>query len=362
MKNNSNLDNTSNIQPLMKSKKNKIYISVGIIFIAFATVAIAATRLKNKDNQKEDTNSKQDNSKIENITPAKVFNKPPEQINIETNNSSTNPQNINIIDTNITSATTATTEYYNSSVCDNCGNENKNNQDNALKISVQQDNDLQNYGNSNNKNDHFSELEPAKIKISKASYLKNQNTLIAKGAFLDAVLETKIDSSLKGMVSAILDSNIYSVNGAVLLLEKGSKITGQYNSQIKEGAERLMVIWDRLRTPSGIIIDLNSFGTDSLGGSGLSGKINHQYAKRFGSAILLSIIDDSLSSLSNNQNNITNNIQNTQQQGRNIAEQALSNSINIAPILYKNQGEHINIFVAHDLDFSDVYKLKMKTN
>ena len=163
------------------------------------------------------------------------------------------------------------------------------------------------------------------------------------------------------MVSAILANDIYSMDGSILLLEKGSKITGQYTSQIKEGAERLMVIWDRIRTPNGIIIDLNSFGTDSLGGSGLNGYVNHQYGKRFGGAILLSILDDSLAMASKQENNITNNIQNTQQQGRNIAEQALNNSINIAPLLYKNQGEYINIFIARDLDFSSVYKLKIRS-
>jgi type IV secretion system protein VirB10 len=34
---------------------------------------------------------------------------------------------------------------------------------------------------------------------------------------------------------------------------------------------------------------------------------------------------------------------------------ALENSINIRPTLYKNQGEHISIFVARDLDFRGVY-------
>ena len=40
------------------------------------------------------------------------------------------------------------------------------------------------------------------------------------------------------------------------------------------------------------------------------------------------------------------------------AVEALKNSINIPPTLYKNQGERISIFVARDLDFTKVYGLK----
>jgi type IV secretion system protein VirB10 len=42
-----------------------------------------------------------------------------------------------------------------------------------------------------------------------------------------------------------------------------------------------------------------------------------------------------------------------------VADTALQASINIPPTLEKNQGDHIAIFVAHDLDFSDVYNLRV---
>lgn len=43
-----------------------------------------------------------------------------------------------------------------------------------------------------------------------------------------------------------------------------------------------------------------------------------------------------------------------------IAREAFSNSVNIPPTLYKNQGEIITLIVGQDLDFSGIYKLKMK--
>ena len=43
-----------------------------------------------------------------------------------------------------------------------------------------------------------------------------------------------------------------------------------------------------------------------------------------------------------------------------IARESFSNSVNIPPTLYKNQGEIITLIVGQDLDFSKIYKLKMK--
>jgi type IV secretion system protein VirB10 len=40
-----------------------------------------------------------------------------------------------------------------------------------------------------------------------------------------------------------------------------------------------------------------------------------------------------------------------------MASLALQNSINIPPTGYVNQGERIMIFVARDVDFSNVYEL-----
>ena len=41
-----------------------------------------------------------------------------------------------------------------------------------------------------------------------------------------------------------------------------------------------------------------------------------------------------------------------------MAKIALENSINIQPTGYANQGQMVNILVARDVDFSDVYSLK----
>ena len=51
--------------------------------------------------------------------------------------------------------------------------------------------------------------------------------------------------------------------------------------------------------------------------------------------------------------------QNTTSAGQQAAAIAVEQSINIPPTLVKHQGELASIFVARDLDFSSVYRLRV---
>ncbi|MBM7073473.1 type IV secretion system protein VirB10 [Shewanella sp. 202IG2-18] len=205
-------------------------------------------------------------------------------------------------------------------------------------------------------------LQPTKLSGSLASRIVDPNLFITKGAFLDCILETAISSDVPGMTRCQLSRDIYSTNGKVLLLEKGSHIVGQYQGGLQQGVARIFVLWDRIETPNGVIIDLDSAGTDTLGRSGHSGFIDGHFKQRFGSAMLLSLINDVGQYASNKANSGNKNqIQfgNTIGGTKDLASIALQDSIGIKPTLLKNQGEHINVFVARDLDFRSVYDLQL---
>lgn len=204
-----------------------------------------------------------------------------------------------------------------------------------------------------------SALTPMRTSGAAAALVFDRNLLLAKGSFLDCTLETRLDSTVPGMTSCVLARNVYSDNGKVLLLERGSRVIGEYTGGIKQGAARIFVLWTRVQTPQGVVINIDSPGTDGLGASGLDGYVDTQFWKRFGGAIMLSLIDDAAALATRNserQDQFT--LANSQQAAQEMAAEALKNSINIPPILRKNHGDHLNIYVARDLDFRTVYALR----
>lgn len=198
---------------------------------------------------------------------------------------------------------------------------------------------------------------------SSADTLGNRNFILAKGSFIDCALQTRLDSTVPGMTACVITRNIYSDNGKVLLLERGSTVTGEYQSNLKQGMARIFVLWNRIKTPNGIVIELDSPGTDQLGGSGLPGHVDNHFWDRFGGALLLTLINGAAQGLSSYVGNLSSQAglqQNFNGGGgsgnaQNVATEALRNTINIPPTLYKNQGEQVGIYVARDLNFSSVY-------
>lgn len=205
------------------------------------------------------------------------------------------------------------------------------------------------------------QMQPVRFNPASASLLANRDLLLTQGAMLDCQLETKIVSTQAGQVSCYTTRDVYSTSGRVVLLERGSKIVGQYQGGMTQGQARIFVLWTRAETNKGVIINLDSTGTGPLGEAGLGGWVDTHFWERFGGAILLSVIDDignfvSRQGSSSDSDRIT--FDNTSDSAQDMAAEALSNTINIPPTLYKNQGERVQIFVARDLDFSGVYSLE----
>ena len=196
---------------------------------------------------------------------------------------------------------------------------------------------------------------------TKAKLMGDRTLLLPKGTYIDCVLETKLDTTVPGMTSCVIPRNIYSANGKVLLVERGSKAIGEYKGAVENGLNRIFVLWTQIQTPNGVKVALDSPGTDSLGGSGLSGDVDFHWWARFGNALLFSLIQDGFDfaiSKSTEGSDGVNYYQNSEDGMSDIIQEAMRQSGNIPPTLTKNQGERIGIFVARDIDFSNVYGLK----
>jgi type IV secretion system protein VirB10 len=200
-------------------------------------------------------------------------------------------------------------------------------------------------------------LQPTLTRGVSAEVLPTQRLLLPKGAFLDCTLETAIDSTLPGMTTCVMASDSFSADGSVVLLERGTKLVGETRGDVRQGSARVFVVWTQARTPTGVVIALDSPGTDELGRSGLPGEVDRHFWERFGAAILVSVIDGTVQSAIRSSSDGGPVIVNPSS-SQTVMTEVLKSTINIPPTVVKYHGDRIQVLVARDLDFRSVYELK----
>lgn len=185
--------------------------------------------------------------------------------------------------------------------------------------------------------------------------------LLPHGSSIPCALYTQIISDYEGFVMCRVIQDVYSANGAVLLIERGSLVSGRQKVALEQGKSRLFTNWSDVETPNGISVQINSLGAGRLGASGSEAWIDNHFMQRFGGAILLSFIDDALAALADQASSDTGiTYDNSTKNGNDMASKALESSINIKPTGYSKIGQRINIIVARDIDFSTVYEFEQQ--
>lgn len=216
---------------------------------------------------------------------------------------------------------------------------------------------------SDESNSLASRMTPARMTGAKASIMANQSMTIAQGTMIPCGTATELDTTVPGQVKCIVSRDVYSADQSVVLIDKGAVVTGQMNGGIKDGQARVFVLWERARNSDGVIVNLDSGGTNSLGSAGIPGQVDSHFWERFRGAIFISVLSDSLQAMANSVNNGSNNqtvsLDTTENSADQLATEALRATINIPPTLYDQHGDSVSIFVARDLDFSSVYGLEM---
>jgi type IV secretion system protein VirB10 len=193
-------------------------------------------------------------------------------------------------------------------------------------------------------NDEMFGMQGAQGANRSAVPMANPGATIVAGTLIPAVLETAINSDLPGFTRAFVSQDVRSFDNKSILLPRGSRLIGQYKSGIAAGQTRAYVIWTRAIRPDGVSIDLGSPGTDVAGETGLPGKVNSHFFKRFGASILLSVVGAFGSST-------TNGV--VISSGTSAASVAAQSNANIPPTIKVAPGQAVKVFVAQDLDFAD---------
>lgn len=222
------------------------------------------------------------------------------------------------------------------------------------------------------------------VEVSVATANRRIDAWIPQGTMIRGTLETAINSDLAGMVKGIVREDVYSFDGRRILIPAGASLIGDYKSGVDRGQERILIVWTRMIRGDGVSVQLGSYGTDRLGRSGMTGRVDRKYWERFGPPALMTLIggatqyiaqlgqkQDRTVTIVDDDGSVTripqDNGGTSQDRAREIAAETIASGIqqlgteafqdgrNIRPTIHIPQGSDINVFVTRDLDFAALY-------
>lgn len=219
-------------------------------------------------------------------------------------------------------------------------------------------------GNSGSRfSDRLNSESPRRIK---ASMLENPTMTVPAGTAIPCGTVSELDTTVPGQVSCQVSHDVYGADNKVRLIDTGAQVTGLVEGGLQRGQARVFVAWQRARNPDHVTIQLDSAGAGPLGAPGVGGQVNNYFWERFGNAMAVSVFGDAseaaFSHLTANSSSsdTTINLDNTSNTVDQLAQEVLRANMDISPTLYTPQGQPVIIYVSHDLDFSDVYRLEVQ--
>lgn len=183
---------------------------------------------------------------------------------------------------------------------------------------------------------------------ARARAMTNPSTTVTQGTLIPAILETAINTDVPGYVRAVVSQDVRSFDGKRILVPRSSRLIGQYQSGVQNGQKRAYVIWTRLIRPDGASVNIASPAIGFDGTTGLAGDVDNHFFKRFGSALLLSVVGGLGAVASGGASVVIGGA------GQSAANTALQQDGTIGPTIRVRMGEPIRVFTARDLDFSTV--------
>jgi type IV secretion system protein VirB10 len=116
---------------------------------------------------------------------------------------------------------------------------------------------------------------------------------IKKGSVIPATLISEVNSDLPGSVTAQVRDDVYdTTTGGSLLIPKGARLFGRYDSEVEYGQRRAVVLWSHLVFPDGSTLLLEDMmGADAAGRSGFADKRRGNFLTMVAGNLLFSVLD-----------------------------------------------------------------------
>jgi type IV secretion system protein VirB10 len=207
----------------------------------------------------------------------------------------------------------------------------------------------------------------SEVEVVTANLLPDGKISLAQGKVIEVVLESAINTDMPAPIRAIVSRDIYAEAGRNVMVPKGSRVIGRYNTSILRGQRRVFVIWTRIMRPDGTSIAIHAPGLDQLGRAGVEGVVDNKYLEVYSAAILTSMLtigtavaaDQVVSGEVSTSNNSLGGSSSTGTAGATAVQQSISDLgsttrsvvtgiINVKPTITLDQGTRLNIFVNQD--------------
>lgn len=183
-----------------------------------------------------------------------------------------------------------------------------------------------------------------------AGKLTDKSTTVTQGTLIHAVLETGFDSTRPGFARAVVSRDIRGFDGTRVLIPRGSRVIGEYQADVRPGQSRALILWTRLIRPDGVTIDIGSPASDPVGRGGVKADVNSHFLERFSGAILQSALDVGVNLASRSaDSSVVVALPNST-----LAAGQVIQPTTVTPTLKVKPATSISIFVARDLDFTEV--------
>ena len=178
------------------------------------------------------------------------------------------------------------------------------------------------------------------------------SSIVQAGSVIAAVLITGIRSDLPGQITAQVTQNVYdSPTGRILLIPQGSRLIGEYDSEITAGQTRVLLAWDRLILPGGrsILLDRQP-GGDASGFAGLQDKTNYHWGNMLRAAAISTLLGVGTEMATDNNDALVQALRyGTQDTINQLGKQLVQREMNVAPTLTIRPGYPLRVILTRDL-------------
>jgi type IV secretion system protein VirB10 len=186
---------------------------------------------------------------------------------------------------------------------------------------------------------------------------------IMAGTVLPAMMVTAMNSDMPGEIVAQIARNVFDSQQRHLLIPRGTRVLGRYDSQIALGQSRALIAWTRLIFPDGRSLSLPGLPTKDLrGASGVRSHVDNHYGRLYGQAVLLSLIGAGAQLSQPQQSNVLIPSSAGQvaagalgQELSRISMESIRRNMDVRPTLEIKPGTPFHIFLERDLVFHGPY-------